>query len=250
MRKRDMTHDEIIELLGAYGLDAVDADERATVEEHLPSCARCRAEVADHREVAAMLAHTGSDAPEGLWDRIVGSLDETPPPLDLASVTSIAERAAQRRLTPGWVPALVGAAAVLLVAVLGLQLRSQEQRIDELQIALSDPLTPAFDAALDDPSTRTFELTSTDGELRVRALITDDGQGYLRANALPELSPERTYQLWGAAGDELVSVGVLGHRPSIVSFRADRYGAFAITEEVAPGVVRSEAQPVVAGAAA
>ena len=71
-----MTHDEISGLLGAYALDAVEGDERAAVEEHLLSCARCRAEVAEHREVAALLAHGGADAPDGLWDRIAGNLDD------------------------------------------------------------------------------------------------------------------------------------------------------------------------------
>src|SRR3546814_17505894 len=83
-RSADMTHDEVQDLLGAYALDAVDDDERALVEDHLAECPRCRAEVHDHREVAALLAHGGQDAPEGIWDRIVGSLEEAPPALRLA----------------------------------------------------------------------------------------------------------------------------------------------------------------------
>ncbi|MEA3055576.1 MAG: hypothetical protein QOD30_1008, partial [Actinomycetota bacterium] len=51
------SHDEIQELLGAYALDAVDPDERSDVEDHLRDCARCRAEVAEHRDTAAFLAH-------------------------------------------------------------------------------------------------------------------------------------------------------------------------------------------------
>ena len=54
-----MTHDEIQDLLGAYALDAVDDDVRALVEEHIADCARCRAEVQEHREVATLLAHIG-----------------------------------------------------------------------------------------------------------------------------------------------------------------------------------------------
>jgi len=72
------SHEELQELLGAYALDAVDADERGRVEDHLRGCARCRAEVEQHREVAAQLAYTGADAPDGLWRRIAAQLDAAP----------------------------------------------------------------------------------------------------------------------------------------------------------------------------
>ena len=59
-------YDEYSELLGAYALDAVDPDERDRIELHLTECPRCRAEVADHREVAAFLAQPGGSAPDGV----------------------------------------------------------------------------------------------------------------------------------------------------------------------------------------
>jgi len=73
--ERGLTHRELQELLGAYALDAVDPDEAAAVEEHVASCPRCRAELAEHRETAAMLASVGAPAPEGVWDRIAAELD-------------------------------------------------------------------------------------------------------------------------------------------------------------------------------
>jgi predicted anti-sigma-YlaC factor YlaD len=244
-----MNHDQIAELLGAYALDAVDADEAATVEAHLATCARCRAEVADHREVAALLSHSGADAPEGLWDRISGSLEAAPPRLDLAPVhdLGLAAQERRRRRLPSAATVVLSAAAALLIVFLGVQVRDQDHRIDTLQSALADPMTPAFEAAFDDPDSRRFSLTSADGEIVVLGAVTDDGVGFLRANPLPDLGTGRTYQLWGAAGDELVSLGVLGDRPTVVSFRGDRYEAFAITEEVGAGVVQSKNDPVVAG---
>ena len=72
--------DEIEELLGAYALDAVDDDERRQVEElPAPPNPRARAEVDEHREVATLLAFSGARAPEGLWDRIAGALEERAP---------------------------------------------------------------------------------------------------------------------------------------------------------------------------
>ncbi|HEX3947373.1 MAG TPA: anti-sigma factor, partial [Acidimicrobiales bacterium] len=79
----DMEHDEIIQLLGPYALDALDPDEAAAVDAHLRDCPRCQAEVDAHREVAAALA-TGAvvdDAeplPPGLWDRIADRMGARP----------------------------------------------------------------------------------------------------------------------------------------------------------------------------
>ena len=114
MSDAGMTHDEVADLLGAYALDAVDADERAAIEAHLATCARCRAEVAEHREAAALLANEGGDAPDGLWSRIAGSLEAAPPELRLqavpperpappAPVTDLASR----RQVPRWATAVL-----------------------------------------------------------------------------------------------------------------------------------------------
>src|SRR5438445_2008497 len=147
-------HEQLMDLLGAYALDAVDDDERTALEDHLRTCPRCRAEVEEHREVASLLAHPGASAPVGLWDRIVGSLDAAPPPLELAPVVPIAP--ARRR----WVPAAaVAVAAALIVAVLGVDVHHQGQRIDRLQAAVADPMTTAYERALDDPSSRVVTLS-------------------------------------------------------------------------------------------
>src|SRR5260221_6653406 len=99
---------DIEELLGAYACDAVDPDERDAVERHLPGCPRCRAEVAELREVTALLANAdaATPVPDGVWDRIASSLEETPPPLRLSVITNDAS-ASQRRRRPGpWVAAI------------------------------------------------------------------------------------------------------------------------------------------------
>jgi len=81
---RTRSHEELQEALGAFALDAVEAEEAAAIELHLRDCPRCRIEVARHREVAAKLGYAGSPAPEGLWSRIRESLEEAPPALRLA----------------------------------------------------------------------------------------------------------------------------------------------------------------------
>lgn len=83
---RVSNHEDLAELLGAYALDAVEPGERDLVERHLEVCPRCRAEVAEHREVAGLLGFAGQDAPAGLWDRIVTSMQEPPPTIRLARI--------------------------------------------------------------------------------------------------------------------------------------------------------------------
>lgn len=225
-----MTHDEVAELLGAYALDAVDPDEAAAIEDHLRDCPRCRAEVEEHRETAAFLAHAGTDAPAELWTRIAGAIE----PSDV--VVPLAPRIEQRPRSgtwTRWVTPLVGAAAAAVIAVLGLQVRAQGERIDELAATSMSDVREVVDLVGDG--------------VEVPVLLDDRGRAWLQAGTLPALEEGRTYQLWGLSGDDLVSVAVLGRDPGVVSFDADGYALLAITEEDAPGVVRSENDPVVAG---
>ena len=65
---------------------------------------------------------------------------------------------------------------------------------------------------------------------------------------LPELPPDRTYQLWAVVGTSKISVGVLGTSVEPLAFRAAAdVSALAITAERAGGVVVSERQPTVLG---
>jgi anti-sigma factor RsiW len=242
----DRTHDDLAELLGAYALDAVDGDEKDAVEAHLAACPRCRAEVEEHREVAALLAHAGADAPDGLWDRIAGNLEAPPPALSLAPVTTLGRQRPWTR----YAAAALAAAAVVLIGVLGVQVRRLDQRVAQQSAAMvEEGLRQEFLAAKAAESSRRTELVADGGDLAVEVVVAEDGQGFLNAAALPSLDGDRTYQLWGDNGTELISLGVLGGAPDeIVPFAANgRLVALAITEETAPGVVTSAQPPVVAG---
>src|SRR5664280_489973 len=73
-------HQEIQDLLGAYALDAVDPDTASMVEAHLEHCARCAVEVAQHHEVAGLLANSGGSSPARVWDGIARRLEVSAPP--------------------------------------------------------------------------------------------------------------------------------------------------------------------------
>ena len=61
--------------LAAYAIGALDEDDRAGLEEHLETCAACRAEVADLREAAAGLTPDG-EPPAGVWAQISQAIQE------------------------------------------------------------------------------------------------------------------------------------------------------------------------------
>ena len=251
----ERNHTDIEELLGAYALDAVDEDEKAAVEAHLPTCPRCAAEVADHREVAAQLANTGADAPEGVWARIVESLEETPPTLDIfppraarpeppgAAVVSLADRRPVRR----WLPMSAAAAALVVVGLVAGFLVADDPTPTQPEFAQPD-LADVARRMLNDPGSVEVELVSSGSDVEARAVVGPDGSGYLLGTSLPALDDSQTYQLWGVRDDAVISLGILGRAPDVVAFHLDdSIDALAITAEVAGGVEKSANEAVVAG---
>ena len=261
-----MNHSEIMELLGVYALDAVDDDEREAVARHLDECPQCRREVGEHREVAGMLGSGWSPAPEGLWDRIAASLEETPPPLRMPSeaahrpvaaappgaapapsapVSLDAERRRRRPLGGiGRAVAAAGiAASVAMVALVGVNLVDTDGTPGDLaQVAA---------AAASRPDARRVAMQSPDGTLTAEAVVLPSGTGYVLDNNLPALPPDRTYQLWAVVGTSKISVGVLGQSVGPAAFRAAAdVSAFAITNESEGGVIVSQQPPTVIGTVA
>jgi anti-sigma factor RsiW len=245
--ERELTHEEATDLLGAFALDAVEPDEREAVEDHLRDCPRCRAEVADHRGVASFLASGGGRAPDGLWDRIAGALDESPPELRLAPVVPLSSR----RSVSMRVGAGAAAVAAAVIAFLGVQVVHLNNQVDNLAAprrAQTD-LVVAANHALVDPAARRAALRSPDGRLAAEAVVLPDGTGFMVASTLPVLPAGRTYQLWAVTSGQKISAGVLGRDPQLVAFRYADTGvsAFALTDEQAGGVVASANSPVLLG---
>jgi len=245
--ERELTHDEAAELLGAYALDAVEVDERDAIDRHLGECPRCRAEIADHRTVASFLGSAGGRAPDGLWDRIAGSLEEAPPELKLAPVVPLKER----RSVSLRVGAAAAAVAAGVIAVLGVQVVHLNDQVDKMSTPerADTALLSAATHALADPQAQRVSMRSTDGQLSAEIALTPDGTGFLVADKLPALANDRTYQLWALANGQKISAGVLGAQPRVVAFRYAPSGlsGFAVTNEEAGGVVSTQNAPVVLG---
>jgi hypothetical protein len=247
-----VTHEEAQELLGAYALDAVGADEAALVAAHVQGCPRCTAELAELREVAAMLASTGSDAPGELWERISsqatrpeGAVPRTP-----VLVGPSARRHRARRRGAVLVGAAAAVAAIVTIALLASQVSTLDRRVDALAgTAQRQGIALAAQAAMQAPGTTTLPVNAASGAGQVATVVLVRGAApsFFVNHGLAALPPTRTYQLWGVADGTAVSLGLLGARPGIVAFVASaRRGAttFAVTVERAAGAAQPTSAPI------
>ena len=251
---RELSNQELDDLLGAFALDAVDGDEREQVEEYLRRSPRARAAVAEYRETAALLAHTGTEVPPSLWERIEGSVAEETPPPDTTTTAAVVPLGPRRAGRLRRVAAAAAAAvAVIVVGALLVKVVQQEDRIDNLaREANRGSLLAAADAASRDPNADEVRLAATDGSVMARVVYLPDGNGFLTESNLRRLSPELTYQLWARVGPPesagVVSAGVLGPDPGVSAFRVrGPVQEFLITEEQAPGVAATVNPAVVRG---
>ncbi|HTJ74197.1 MAG TPA: anti-sigma factor [Acidimicrobiales bacterium] len=255
----ELSHGEVVDLLGAYALDALDPVERQAVDQHLEGCQVCADEIVDHREVAGLLTPGWGKAPDGLWERIAASLEEVPPPLDLAQVRALRANDGARRRGAGAGPrrgigmgiaAMVAVAAVAMVGFLGVRVADDRRQLRQFALGQhADELQRSANAAQADPEARKVTLVSADGYRNAQAVVLPDGTGYLVRSNLPALAKERTYQLWAIEGTSRISIGVLGPEPGIVPFKMDAaaVSALAITDETAGGVTSTSRDPVVVG---
>ena len=257
--------DEYSELLGVYALDAVDPDERDGIELHLASCPRCRAEVAEHRDVASFLSQAGAPAPEGIWDRIASELAPAAPPMRMAFMAPaagapegpMAESSPEVASPPDGNVAPIGSArsagrrpllailavAACIIAVLGVVAVSQAQRLDRGQSVEEMANTAIPESKLK------VDLAGDEGS--ARAVVRANGQGYLIMDGTNPPADGDVYQLWGKVDGTVLSLGTFGDA-TVVPFSVDPerirdIELFAITEEKAPGVIASEQVPIMAG---
>jgi hypothetical protein len=233
---RELTPDEIAELLPAYALDAVDDDERAAIDAYLETRPDERDAVAELQVAASMLAHTGGPPPEGVWERLETLISTPSPPLRIVPTPTVpnprgAPAAETARPDARW-RWLAAAAAVVALVFGGLWL---VERGDGSGGAATDTAALARTAATA-PGARHVALADQDGTTLATAVVTRDGTGYLTSQ-LPPAPAGQTYQLWGISRAGTISLGVLGRDPGVVAFKAAvPTTSLAITTEVAGGV--------------
>ena len=235
-------------LLGAYVLDALEADERAEVELHLEQDARARREVDELREtVGALAIAPGIDepAPQELWDRIAAQIDEE------TSTDELAVRRARKSSRPVvWITSAVAAVAAVAVIVLALQVVSLNDDLDHAEQPSAASISAAYDRAAQTEGARTATLASDQGNARV--VLLPDGTGFIVNDGLPPVGDAQTYQLWAFTGNgaepTIVSAAVLGPDADSASFKlAGPVQSFAMTVEDAGGAAQPTQAPFTTG---
>jgi anti-sigma-K factor RskA len=203
-------------LSGAYALDALDDNERRLFEEHLETCADCRAEVAEFRATAAYLGVAVAVAPPPqLRDRVLSQISQVRQlPPERSNVRPI-RGVSRRRFN------LLAAAASILAALaiaLGVIAYQTDQRSDELAAQLEqrqqdvNALAAQAQRVADVLAAPDAERTVgevRDGGVAAAVASEDRGEVILLTRDLPQLAEDLTYQLWFIDPEGPVSGGVL-----------------------------------------
>jgi anti-sigma-K factor RskA len=244
-------NEDLPDLLGAYALDALDADDRARVERYLDSSATARAEVDEMRETASMLALTpphGESAPAALWDRIAQNIAAAPATREPEPRAAPVVDLSTRRGVPWKFAAPLAAAAAIIIGLLAYQVVDLRGQVDD---STAVPTARAYDRAAKVQGAQTATLTG-DNSVLARIVVLPDGTGYLVNDKLAPLGKDETYQLWALVGDPksptVISAGVLGRDPHAAAFKVSApVVGFALTKERAGGVPQTQHQPLAVG---
>jgi anti-sigma-K factor RskA len=211
-----MEHSEYQELLTSYALDALDASEAQTLRAHVESCAGCRAELAELRDTAALLAH--SVEPAAPSDEVRRRLMR-----DIAIKTQLIEAQApgnvplSHALSSAWPNVLRFAAAIAFVALLVgtivlwrrdaasrreiaelVRISNRQQRelqIERINVARQ---TEAL-AMLSSPDAQKMMLSGTPMAQTARATFVYDEKSrssILMIEGLPATAADKAYEVW------------------------------------------------------
>lgn len=184
----------VLDLLPAYALGSLEADEAQQVEEHLLGCWVCRSEsnafqtVADQLSIAVPPVTPPSDLKERLMQRVRVAQAPQPAPAQPGRGPLL------ERLLPIW--GLASLAFIIVLGVFGLALW---QRVNHLEFITSPrgmraiPLSGTDEA----PGATGFVIVGVDG--RNGALVVDE---------LSPLGDDRQYQLWLVRDGERTSGAV------------------------------------------
>jgi len=167
------------DLVGAYCLDALDADEASAFEEHLEACAACRHELAELAEAVLFLA--GGIEPEPL-----------PEPLKPAVVAArpAPRHASRARGGPSRTRTVFAGLAVATAAVVGLTVWN---------VILQRTGDAEFEAA------QAYQLDGASGAATLA--IDAEGEVVLVVSGLPDVPEGSAYQLWYVQADGSVAPG-------------------------------------------
>jgi anti-sigma-K factor RskA len=185
-------------LAGAYALDAVDDLERVAFEHHLAECETCRGEAGELRRTAVRLAEAVAvPPPERVRAAVLAEAGRTP---QVRSRVSGRVDGAPGRRRPG---ALVAAAAVLLVGVVGAGgLAAHEHALAEQ----ARQQAATISSVVSDPGARTVRGAAAGGG--TVTVVLAGNRAVLATAGMPRPPGDRIYQLWLVRPGAITSAGL------------------------------------------
>ncbi len=212
-------HQQYQELLALRALDALDAAEARSLEEHLASCAECRASLIEWRDVTGLLAHASTPAApnDELRARILAAArTETRAPQTETSTRVVPMPIAPRPYNL-WPNILKIAAAIAIVGLLvgmivfwrrDLRMQRDIARLTRERNRTQDQLAREREARakerdaialLNSRETRKMELAGTQTAQNARGTFVFDpqtGRAMLLTEGLPVTPADKAYEVW------------------------------------------------------
>ena len=216
-----LTCDEVRDLAGSFVLGALDADEAASMREHLATCPEAHEEIAELGGVVPLLAASVPvvEPPDSLKGRIMAAaaadLAErtgasgpvppaitepaaAPPAVDPIAFPGPAEREARRRRTSAatWILRIAAVVAIVALGATNLVLRNQLDAAQAYERSVAQ-----VTAVAGRPGSLTAILTADGGTGTGLAAIDASGQVTLAMQDLAPTSGSQVYEVWVIAGD-------------------------------------------------
>ncbi|MFI2487842.1 anti-sigma factor domain-containing protein [Promicromonospora kroppenstedtii] len=225
--------DDVWDLLPGYAMEALDDAERQAVEQLLASDADARRALDEYRDVLAAFV-VEAEPPAALRSSVLAQVQGTSQLHDRTAGTPVPAPApgggspssggstaaasgspsgavvvdldARRRRRRRWgtaVAAVAAAAAIAVPTTIAVQVTAERDRLREQAQVVSEMLA--------DPDSSVLRA-SVEGGGEASVLVSGDDM-FFHAEGLPELDPDKAYQLWVVEGDGSVSsAGLLALR--------------------------------------
>jgi len=233
------------ELIPAFLLGVLEADEQTALRDHLRSCATCRAEADSLHAATDLLGLAAPDVGEPasrVKQRMLAAVHETAEPRATVHLSSRPRRA----ITWRWA-AVFASAAVALLLIVGLgsaimtlqdQMNQQQARLDRLtriQVALQQFML--------NNNIQTVPVTMADaGSSATAALYVSEDKVAMSVTGLPPLEDNSVYQCWWSDPQT-------GEMAPGSTFKVDENGAGVWVWPIPPGgeyrhmTITQESQP-------
>jgi anti-sigma-K factor RskA len=187
-----MDRDTLLDLIPAYALGALDPDERAEVEAFLAADDEARKLLAEYQGLTDSLilttparrapTHLNAD----LRQRLAASRPQATTPVEQAAPPPL--KIVPRQRTRTWMPYVMAAAAILVVAIVAVLLRPKGPPDDPVQ---------RYEWIMSHTDAQQIPITPADSNADGHLVVTADGQyGVIEVRQLPALQADQTYQLW------------------------------------------------------